>query len=134
MTMRRARSAVAFALVVASLTALTAAFASQTLELSAKDDGKTFALLAGDRLIVSLKSNPSTGYTWRIAQDDRQHLQPLGQVYNRPKDAMPGAPGRQVFRFQAGSPGTTTLELDYARQWEKNVPPAETFSITVTIR
>jgi inhibitor of cysteine peptidase len=124
---------IAIMIVFASLVGVNSAIASQRLMLDEKDDGTTSTVRAGDTLIVSLRSNASTGYTWRIAQNDQEHLRPLGEAYDQPTHAMPGAPGRQVFRFQARSPGRSTLRLDYVRPWEKNTPPAETFSIAVTI-
>ena len=38
---------------------------------------------------------------------------------------MPGAPATQVFHFQAVGSGSTGLELDYVRPWEKGAAPSK---------
>ena len=44
-----------------------------------------------------------------------------------------GAGGREVLRFEAQQPGTTTLELVYHRPWEKDVEPLERFTVEVVV-
>jgi len=39
-----------------------------------------------------------------------------------------------TLRFEAASAGRTELELAYRRPWEKNVPPIETFKLTVVVK
>jgi inhibitor of cysteine peptidase len=46
---------------------------------------------------------------------------------------MLGAGGTQTFYFRATGTGQTTLKMIYARPFDKAIPPAETFSISVTV-
>jgi len=90
----------------------------------------------GGALVVRLESNVTTGYSWAIGKNDPAALKPLGKpVYEGPKKAMPGTGGHQLFRFQAaGADGTdATLNLEYKRPFEKDQPPARTFTLTVHI-
>ena len=42
----------------------------------------------------------------------------------RPKSKLTGAPGREIWCFKAVQPGTTTIQREYLRSWEKGIPPA----------
>ena len=98
-------------------------------------NGKTIAVGKGDSLIISLESNPSTGYVWQVGKNDNAILRLVGQPAFRPStDRMLGASGRQLFKFEAISTGSNALELGYVRPWEKGVAPAKTFGIIATVK
>ncbi len=105
--------------------------------LTFKDNGAQVTLKPGDVLSVTLDSNPSTGYTWKVGQNDAKVLLPLGepQFSLGGKEPMPGAGGTETFQFKALAKGKTPLTLVYVRPWETNVTPTpnETFSVTVTV-
>ena len=42
--------------------------------------------------------------------------------------------GTSVFTFKAAQPGSTALTLNYARSFEPNNPPGQTFSVPVTVK
>jgi inhibitor of cysteine peptidase len=50
------------------LTALTACGSANEVELNASDDGSQVDLNAGQMLVISLEGNPTTGYTWEVAE------------------------------------------------------------------
>jgi inhibitor of cysteine peptidase len=99
------------------------------------DNGRMVTLASGDTLVVSLASTPGTGFGWKVAQVDDKVLRDKGapELIQIPAP-MPGAPATQVFRFVATGGGSTGLELDYVRPWERGVPPARTFHLGVTVR
>jgi inhibitor of cysteine peptidase len=102
--------------------------------LGEEDNGKTVDLTPDGRLIVKLKSNPTTGYAWAVAGDPSPLK--LEKASYRKKTAtsqLAGAPGVQVFQFHAGSAGMANLTLNYCRSWEHNVVPAKTFSVKVNV-
>jgi inhibitor of cysteine peptidase len=105
--------------------------------LDAKDDGTGIELDAGQMLVVTLESNPTTGYRWEVSEVDRSVLTQVGEAefQEAPKEdeQMVGVGGTETFRF-ASAPGSTTLTLVYHRSWEKDVEPADTFSVEVTVR
>ena len=104
------------------------------MNLTQADNGRSVELSPGEVLVLSLESNPTTGYTWEIDKNDSAILQPLGEPGFTPESKAMGAPGQQVFRFKAAAHGQTSLTLIYHRSWEKDVPPAQTFSIEVVVR
>ena len=99
-----------------------------------KDNGKEITVPKGANFAVSLEVTSGTGYAWTIVKDGAPLLKPVGKPQiEKPKDSMPGATQRQVFRFQAADSGTANLELHYARSWEKNKLPARTFTLKVIV-
>ncbi len=99
-----------------------------------KASGSLVAMAQGATLVLRLKSNPTTGYGWQIATNDATHLRPIGPPrYVRPEDRRMGAGGYQELRFEARATGKTALTLSYARPFEKNAPPAKTYSLTLDI-
>ncbi|MFN2156249.1 MAG: protease inhibitor I42 family protein [Anaerolineae bacterium] len=105
--------------------------------LGADDDGTAIELNAGQMLMVTLESNPTTGYSWEVSEVDRSVLSQVGEAefQEAPKEdeQMVGVGGTETFRF-ASAPGSTTLTLVYHRSWETNVEPVDTFTVEVTVR
>jgi inhibitor of cysteine peptidase len=102
--------------------------------LTDKDNGSKVQLVPGQKLSVSLESNPTTGYSWRANPLDEKVLKQLGEpVFKADTTGLMGAPGVEVFEFQAVGPGTTPLNMAYSRSWEKGVKPEKTFSASVTV-
>ena len=100
------------------------------LQLAASDHGDTIELSRPGALVeISLEANPSTGYTWFVADVDSTTLLQVGEVFEASPDSPAGAPGTQRLYFEAQAPGHTTLRLVYARIWE-SVPAADTFEVS----
>ncbi len=98
------------------------------------DNGSALKLQSGEGLSVSLSITTGTGYSWRVARIDRKVLRQNGQpTLVHSAHPMPGATATQVFRFVVMGTGTTQLELDYVRPWEKGIAPARTFRVDVTV-
>lgn len=108
---------------------------SGTLELK-KDRQCPLTLNRGQQLILSLPSNPTTGFRWEVRDDAAKVLQSLGpEVYSNPEDAgLVGAGGISTWRFTAREPGEGRLLLTYQQPWEPNVPPAETFECELRVK
>lgn len=107
------------------------------VQLSDADHGSTVQLATGGQLIVALESNPSTGFSWSVGEDSDAFLEPQGEPrYVPPGSTTPvaGAPGTEVFTFEAVDEGTARLVLEYRRSFEPDVAPERTFSVTVEIR
>ncbi|MFQ5859664.1 MAG: protease inhibitor I42 family protein, partial [Anaerolineae bacterium] len=87
------------------------------------------------RLIVTLKSNPTTGYDWQVTEVDANVIRPARQDFKPASDpGRVGAPGQTVHEFEAVGTGTTNLRLVYVRPWEKDVEPQATFEVRVTVQ
>ncbi|CAH0251775.1 peptidase inhibitor I42 [Pseudomonas mediterranea] len=89
----------------------------------------------GQNMILSLPSNPSTGYRWAIQDSAGGVLKALGpEVYRNPEDAgIVGAAGVSTWRFQAFAAGTGRLRLTYQQPWAPEVPPVETFDCAIAV-
>jgi inhibitor of cysteine peptidase len=70
---------------------------------------------------VDLKSNPTTGYRWRIIRYDKAILKLIKRSYVSPKTHLIGSGGIESFKFQSlKSPIDTVIKFKYARPWEKS--------------
>jgi inhibitor of cysteine peptidase len=112
----------------------SACFGAGPMIVTETQNGKSVALEQDGILVISVESNLSTGYGWRVGKNDAAILKFVDQSAFPPRVAMPGAPGRQMFKFRALASGKDSLELEYVRPWEKGVPPAKKFSISVTVK
>lgn len=103
--------------------------------LSMEDNGSQVEVDLGWMLVISLESNPSTGYGWHVLEIDPARLELVGEVEFSPAEAdedLVGAPGVETLRFKTVGSGTTTLTLTYDRAWE-NLQPEATFTLTVVV-
>ena len=107
----------------------------QEVKAGIDDNGREMQLKKGQTLVVTLEGNPTTGYSWEVAEPlDEQVLRQAGEAeFKQESDAL-GAGGVQVLRFEAMNAGKTTLKLVYHRPWEKDVEPLETYSIQIVVR
>jgi inhibitor of cysteine peptidase len=68
---------------------------------------------------VTLPSNPSTGFGWKVVFYDREFLQLLRNRYQKPEQPRPGAGGQELFDFLPLKSGTTSIVFHYQRPFEK---------------
>lgn len=101
------------------------AFSGKTAkEIKLKVVSSELKVKNGETFKVSLESNPSTGYSWRMLSDTGpvELATTPNTVPARPADATPpivGAPGEQVFVFKATTAGQQVmLVFTYGRAWE----------------
>ena len=107
----------------------------QEVKATIDDNGREKQLKKGQTLVVTLEGNPTTGYSWEVAEPlDEQVLRQVGEAEFKQESDLVGAGGVQILRFEAVSAGTMTLKLVYHRPWEKDVEPLETYSIQVVVR
>ena len=71
----------------------------------------------GDSFLLSLESNPTTGYAWQ-AQFDEGLLELVEARFEPSSDAI-GAGGIESFEFRALAEGDTEITLLYKRSWEE---------------
>jgi inhibitor of cysteine peptidase len=98
------------------------------------ESGQQITLSPGDSLVVTLDSNATTGFSWSVAGiSDEDVVDDVANEYQAPDSGLIGAGGQEVWTFQAGDKGTSTIEMQYSRSWETGVEPAETFNVTVVV-
>jgi predicted secreted protein len=61
-------------------------------------------------------------------------LKQLGEKYDEDNSGGVGVGGVETWTFQAMAKGATTLLFEYARPFEKNVPPVKTSKFRITIQ
>ena len=118
------------AFTLSALLLVGGAIAGRIVTIGQKAAGTTVALKTGDRLRVTLRGNPSTGYTWRVLAVDHSILKPGSWSY-RPGGGAPGAGGLETRAFTALKPGTTRLKLGQVQAGNKRV--AKTFLVIVAV-
>ncbi|UAK35336.1 protease inhibitor I42 family protein [Nocardia asteroides] len=115
----------------------TAEVANAVVRVGEADNAQQRRLSAGQRLVVALPANPSTGYSWSVAALDSSVVKPDGEADFEPDAAAPVAPGAggtAVRSFVGVGTGATTLKMEYTRPWDQGLEPARTFSLTIEVR
>jgi inhibitor of cysteine peptidase len=106
------------------------------LELTEADNGGTVKAIAGAKIFIRLRGNPTTGYRWQLADKPGDAVEQTGKVEYTPdpqKPAAVGAGGTYTVALRAVQPGAATVKLAYLRTWEKDKAPAQTMSVTVEV-
>lgn len=108
---------------------------TQPVALDAESECPT-RLQVGQTLTLSLPSNPSTGYRWRVENPAANVLQSLGpEVYSAPEEEnVVGSAGVSTWRYQASSTGDGQLVLVYQQPWAADVAPVQTFDCRIVVR
>jgi predicted secreted protein len=101
--------------------------------LAAADAGQSVSLRVGDRLMVELAGNPTTGYTWDDSiQNEYAVLRPSEEPEYRADSALLGAGGTFLFRYLATDVGPQDFRFIYHRPWE-SVQPESVVSFSVNV-
>lgn len=95
----------------------------------------------GQQTRVCLESNPSTGYSWQLAEPlaadspVKVELNLAPPCESRSEGDLPlvGAPTPTLVNITGLAPGSATLRLTYSRPWEKDEAPASEAVIHVTV-
>jgi len=92
-------------------------------------------LKTGQNLILTLPSNPTTGYRWAIQDSAGGVLRSLSpEVYSNPQDTgLVGSGGQSTWRFQSFAAGNGRLRLTYSQPWAPEVPAVETFDCPILV-
>ncbi|MBU1185057.1 MAG: protease inhibitor I42 family protein [Proteobacteria bacterium] len=105
----------------------------QALELTERDSGRSVSVPLAETVTVTLAGNPTTGYIWEPAAMEREILVMDPEPSFAPDSFLTGAGGKFTFRFTPRKPGKTSVKLIYHRPWEKDAPPLQTFTLTVSV-
>ena len=102
--------------------------------VAASDTGKRILAAPGDTFFVTLRSNATTGYQWRLADSvDARVIKYVGKLYvpDPNPQRMVGVGGVERWAFAAVAPGTAEIALEYARP---GGPPATEQRFSVLVR
>ena len=73
-------------------------------------------------VVLKIKSNPTTGYSWFLNHYDSELLTPISQEYIPSKSELVGAGGYVEWKFKVNEkaftvPQLTKISLEYIRPW-----------------
>ncbi|MEH6365572.1 MULTISPECIES: protease inhibitor I42 family protein [Pseudomonas] len=117
--------------------AMLAGCASQPSSINLQKSSQCpIELSSNQQLILTLPSNPTTGFRWVVQDAAPSVLKSLGpEVYSNPEEAgLVGSAGQSTWRFSVLQPGTGRLLLTYQRPWEADVAPEKTFDCEIQTR
>ena len=75
---------------------------------------------AGQVILLSVESNPTTGYSWQAAQEGELFEIRTHYIAAPQSQPIAGAGGRQYFILTPQAPGEAELTFTYSRPWEPN--------------
>ncbi len=120
---------------------------SSVVSVDASDDGKEVKVSVEGTLVVTLESNPTTGFMWGYEEGvrdtliiytgipDETVLRLIEQKFVAPEaGAPPGTGGEEIWTFRAMGKGTTELSMEYSQPWEGGMKAAETFNLTIVVK
>ncbi len=110
--------------------------ASKPVNLTEQDNGKEITVKTGTKIVISLPSNPTTGFDWYI-EELPENLEPVGAktyVNSETDKNVVGAGGITKFTFKAVKNGEGTLVLIYKRNWEGVTSENKKFEIKINVR
>lgn len=98
------------------------------------DPRQTVSIQAGQDFIISLESNPTTGYSWKyLGSSPEGVVEMVGNEFRPPEIQRKGAGGKEEWRFRSLKAGKTVISFQYVRPWEKNVQPKRTADFKVVV-
>lgn len=123
-------------LTLLSLALLTACASQPKQNITVEEQSECpLQLTNGQNLILTLPSNPTTGYRWAIQDSAGGVLRKISpEVYsNSESNGLVGNGGQSTWRFQAFASGTGRLLLTYQQPWEPEVAPVNAFDCAIKV-
>lgn len=110
--------------------------------LTAADVNRTTPLRLGQYAKITLKENPSTGYTWMFRVTDNGErgnrkdgaIRLAGERFLPPAEQQPGTPGVRELMVHAAQPGHAALIGECRRSWERRAEPVMTIRYDFTVK
>jgi len=103
-----------------------------------KDFSREFKVMrvpVGKTITISLEANPTTGFSWRLASiSDKDVLEFLKKEFTPSGEKIAGAGGAENWSFKTLKNGQSVIVFEYAREWEKGLPPAKREEFSVFVR
>ncbi len=104
------------------------------IKLTALNHGKTIAAVVGQKIVVTLSGNPTTGFSWNLSKLDGASVKQVGKMEYVQDDAAKGkvgVGGKFTFTFEATKAGKSALNFEYKRPFEKTVDSVVNFTVDV---
>ncbi len=102
-----------------------------TLYVNSTSSGRIVTIANGDRILVRLNENPTTGYVWNATVP--KGISIISDTYVAPGTQLMGAPGYHEWILEPQAVDTYTFTAEYRRPWETTGPAAETFQLVIQV-
>jgi inhibitor of cysteine peptidase len=102
-----------------------------TLFVNATSNGKIVTIPAGERVLVRLNENPTTGYTWNATAS--KGLEIISDSYTAPDNGLIGAGGYHEWILSPKTVDTYTFNAVSLRPWEGAQPTDEKFGFVLLV-
>ncbi len=108
---------------------------TKQVSVDATYSGKQAQAAVGDTVVVTLDSNPSTGFKWELTRlSDTNVLKMADNKFEAPAKVIPGAGGKEVWTFKALAAGTCSIRMEYSRPWTGGEKAMQVFELTVVVK
>ena len=89
-----------------------------------------------DYLIVTLCSNPTTGFEWKLIEvTDQIVVEHADNEYiSTEATGVVGAAGKEVWTFNLYRRGSSNITMEYSRPWEGGEQAEWTFNLAIVVR
>lgn len=111
---------------------------TQTIGPQVYDESRTTITVTeqSPSFTIRLRSNPTTGYTWKLSQFTARFLTPSAHRFVMPETQMMGAPGFEEWSFQVKpnafkTPTQSSITFVYERPWDAEEGEARKVVFTV---
>ena len=84
-------------------------------------DKSKIEVTEGDIIELALDENPSTGFTWELAEEQNPYLQFLSADFELSGNDALGAPGKRIFRFRVLKKADGCIELENRQKWSNEI-------------
>jgi inhibitor of cysteine peptidase len=137
------RAILSLILLIPVLWLVACAPAGNSVTVSCDDFGnqnnitRQLTVSSGSSFTITLCSNATTGFSWlESAQiSDPTVLKQVNHERIAPESTgLVGAPGNEVWTFNALKKGTSNIDLQYSQPWEGGQKGAWTFKLAVTVK
>jgi inhibitor of cysteine peptidase len=98
------------------------------------DQGRKFEANQGDRIVIRLAENPSTGYEWELEAIDSPVVELLDSDYSPDPGVLMGRGGTRTLRFRAKSSGSQQIQLRLRRSWDPEDVAVEHFDVNIRVQ
>jgi len=97
---------------------------------------QSFTLKRGKTRTITLAANPTTGYSWHLAEplEEDSPIEIEDSGYKQSSPGRIGQGGSQFWIIKAKNPGPATIIFEYKKRWETDVPAVKTQTFTFHVR
>ncbi len=125
-----------FASLLLSVVILTGCHNQKTASIQVADSSGNVEAKVGELFMIQLEANHTTGYSWRLAEYKPVIIEKVSSNYvpTKTQGRIVGSGGTEEWIFKAVSKGKVIIIFEYARPWEKDVPPIKRAVYQVVVK